>query len=248
MKKKKKPLSDHKKVGSKFKPPFSQLPGTWKEIRYDLDILPEIIWMGLLNDEYEYHRGTELVELMCTKADELHSPKHPTGFAFASSYNSADEAFKTKLIATLKEEKVLKAIQLALEPLVILYQDFPMAFLGLGRDTSDRRLCIEKVTNCVKRHLDRYDTPGLVIQANVVYVDVVTERLVYTSQVRPPDLNSILEKPGSVEADRAGSHVRMGVRMKYGNPDGGIPTHWQRSFWNQNLHLAPCQLRGRSNV
>ena len=42
-------LSGHKKVGSKFIPPFAQI-GQFSEISYINVVLPEIIWMGLVQD------------------------------------------------------------------------------------------------------------------------------------------------------------------------------------------------------
>ena len=52
-------LEGHKKVGSKFIPPMMQLPN-WTEISYINQILPEIIWMGLINDEFGYRDGIDL--------------------------------------------------------------------------------------------------------------------------------------------------------------------------------------------
>ena len=52
-------LSDHKKVEKRFIPPLLQL-GPLGEIKWIDCILPELLWIGLLNEYYDLSKGAEL--------------------------------------------------------------------------------------------------------------------------------------------------------------------------------------------
>ena len=44
---------------------------------------------------------------------------------------------------------------------------------------------------CIDNHIDKYETPSLVIQANVVYVKRSTSGLHIAQHIEVPDLNSL---------------------------------------------------------
>ena len=54
--KKKRVLEGHKKVGSRFITPMKQLPNM-KSISYVNQMMPELIWIGLINDSIGYVKG-----------------------------------------------------------------------------------------------------------------------------------------------------------------------------------------------
>jgi hypothetical protein len=51
-------LRDHKRVGKRFIPPMAQLNMT--EVSWVDSILPELVWLGLLNSMYGRVKGAEL--------------------------------------------------------------------------------------------------------------------------------------------------------------------------------------------
>lgn len=54
-------LDGHKKVGSTFIAPLNNLP-KMKSTSFVDQILPELIWIGLINDNIGYIRGARLIE------------------------------------------------------------------------------------------------------------------------------------------------------------------------------------------
>ena len=102
-KKDKKVLEDHKKVGSKFIPPLLQLKPGFSEISYINQVLPELIWMGLLNDSFGYKKGIELASKISKFAVELIGEENYLNFSLASNYNLLSQDLKVSLIKILEE-------------------------------------------------------------------------------------------------------------------------------------------------
>ena len=53
-------LGDHKRIGKRFIPPFLYQLGSLSEISWVNEIMPEILWIGLLIEHFGYQRGVEL--------------------------------------------------------------------------------------------------------------------------------------------------------------------------------------------
>jgi hypothetical protein len=165
--KKKKILDGHKKVGSKFIPPMLQLGIT--EISYVNQILPEIIWMGLINEKYGFRDGLDIVTKITELAFSLKETSHFVNFSLASSYNSLSEDRKRMLVEKLKATSYLDILQVSLAPIVILYCEFPLSFIGAPSHFEQADI-IQAMKTTVKNCLDKYDTPSLAIQTNVLYL------------------------------------------------------------------------------
>jgi hypothetical protein len=63
-------LLDHKQVGKKFIPPMLTI-GVFKEVRWIEIILPELLWIALLNDKYGLRMGAELSLAVAQSAIEV---------------------------------------------------------------------------------------------------------------------------------------------------------------------------------
>jgi hypothetical protein len=53
-------LGDHKRVGKRFIPPVIATLGELSEVAWIDDILPELLWLGILNDAYGLKGGVQL--------------------------------------------------------------------------------------------------------------------------------------------------------------------------------------------
>jgi len=239
MENKRKPLADHKRVGKKFIPPLKQL-NSFQEIRYDRDILPEIIWMGLINDMYGYREGVQLVTRFCKLVDAICGRQRIGNIAFVGDYTEVSAESTDQILEALKRDGLLTQLRSALAPLVVLYRGFPLSFIGVDTSNRSRSDLIRTIRGCVDTHLDRYKTPGLAIQANVLYVAGLTQRVLYGESMEVPDLNSLVEDPESDAANRAAASVCTGVLTMFATSEGLRVSEWARSFWNQNLRIDAC--------
>jgi len=245
--KKKKVLEGHKKVGSKFIPPMMQIT-PFSEISYINQILPEIIWMGLLSDKYGYRRAKELVFDICEKAFEIKDTDKHVNFTLASNFNHLSKDKKQELVNYLSERSTLHAYQEALMPLTKLYKDCPLSFLESRENTIDTEQLVSIMKECIDNHIDKYETPSLVIQANVVYVRRSTGGLHIAQHIEVPDLNSLIDAPESEEARKTEGFVRTSVMSEFMPMGEERDDTWAKSFWNQGYSLDKCDFSWESDV
>lgn len=235
-----KPLADHVRVGKKFIPPLKRLKGLL-EVRYDLDILPEIIWMGLVNDEFGIQQGTEIIARFCEIAYATCPDQGVQVYTFAGDYSCIGPECQARIVSELQKEGLLRPLSVALAPLAQLYDGFPLGFLMDDKCKASDKDLVSIMRVCVERHSDKYKTPSLVIQADVLYVQGLIGKLLFPKDMEVPDLNSLIERPNSDAAAKTAAFVRSGVLNMLATPDGLRKNDWGSRFWNQNLSIDACE-------
>ena len=232
-------LKNHKRIGKRFVPPLMQLD--IREASYINKLLPEIIWMGLIFDRIDYRAGINLCEKMTKLVHEIYASKKHVNFALCSSFSLLEDRQKEELISKIDDQKLLEPIQLYLAPLIVLYDNFPMSFLGVTKNKIEKEILIKRIKEGIKRYMDKYEKPGLVLQATTIYIRGITGGLFLNKDIEPPDLNSIIENPKSEPAKRAGAFVRSEVLMEIMSSGGEPLAKWPDSFWDQGLQVDACE-------
>jgi hypothetical protein len=247
---KKKPvLQGHKRKGSRYIPPMLQLPGEGiTEISYVDQILPQGLWMGLINEQLGYRNGIELNAAICQNACELRSTEQHVNFSLVSNFGLLTDEQKTALMEDLDRCGTLESYRTHLAPLIHCYDDFPLGFLGEPDDGPDRSELISTLKTSVQNHFDRYESPAMVLQANIVYVRGMNGGLFLPETMDAPDLNAIIEDPESEGGKRAGGFVRTSVMMEFMPVEGVSLDAWASSFWNTNYELDDCDFSWEENA
>jgi hypothetical protein len=237
----KKVLEDHKKVGSRFIPPMKQIPNM-NSTSYVNQMLPELIWIGLINDSIGYIRGARLIEKIFIAADEIWARDAQTNFAYASSYGMLDDDEERAFLDKLTPLNVLDDLKTYLAPLVLLYYDeFPMRFIGPPSAVISDEQLISKISTCVEKHIYKYETPGIVLNGSVLLSRLVTKKISFPAGMELPDINSVIDAPESAEAKRAAGFLRANALGEFGIL--GISDRWARYFWNRGYELSHCKLQ-----
>ena len=239
-------LAAHKKVGKKFIPPMLQLGG-FSEISYTQTILPETIWMGLLNDALGYMEGVELAATVAKIAHKAYGSEKFVNFAVCSSYSILHAEAKQEVLKQLDGLGKLTVLRKLLMPLLALYEQCPISFIGLRDEWSGgKNILVDRMKATVERHFWKHETPAMVIQANVIYVRGICGGLYYVGEVKPPDLEAIVKAPESDSGKRSASMVRASVLMDFGSGAGYVDTGWPVRFWNQGLLVDACDFGGEA--
>lgn len=232
-------LQDHKRVGKRFVPPFLQLPNL-KELNYVKLIFPHLAWMGLLNDRFGCKQGVGLsVELAKLAQSLLGSEKH-VNFALCGSYDALSHEAKSRMVRECDEKGWLKDIQRALAPITLQYDEFPMAFLGIGDLSVNPETLLQELKRTVASCLNKYETPGLVLQANLIVIQGATGGLYFSKDVKLPDIEAIIKSPDSEAAKHAAAFVRAGAMAMFQPEDLLSHEKWSKSFWNQGYKVDSC--------
>ncbi len=216
---------------------MKQLP--FKNISYIDDILPELIWIGLINDRVGHIQGSRIIERLFAAVNELTTNEQRSNYALISSFTKLSDIQKKELVNTLKKEHLLDFLRDTLAPLTLLYDNCPLSFLGPPEKIYTEGGLIEIIKRCVKTTGDRYNTPAVVLYGAMFLARLVTESNTIAPEVNLPDLNAVINSPGSEEAERAAGFLRARGLAEFGilRPSNS----WAKHFWNKNFEISACE-------
>lgn len=229
-------LAGHKQIGKRFVTPFNQLELV-KETRYVERIMPELLWMDMINDLHGYRRGIETTISLCSQVRDAIGASDFTNFTVASKFATVVEDERGRVLEALNGSEALRAVSKALSPLVRNYPGFPMAWLLPDGDDDDPEADLDRISASVKRIIDKYAYPASIIQANVLVFRVMSGTLHFAEHVPVPDFNALAEDPESEAGRRAAAQARMGAMMDIVRDEDDA---WPRAFWNDNYRLSKC--------
>lgn len=232
-------LDGHKRRGKRFVPPLMQLSQLDTSVSYVTHMLPELVWIGLLNREVGYIRSARLLERVFGILEQIINPHTELNFALSSAFGILGAEEKARLRDGLKDAHILELLQSCIAPLNVLYSDFPLSFLGNPRNVPSEDQLVSTVRECVEETIDKYRTPGIVLNASVVLYLYSRKRLLFTQDIEIPDFNSVVDAPDSEEAQRAAGMIRSIALMVFGQQE--IDRSWARHFWDRNAELSRCE-------
>lgn len=239
-------LRDHKKIGKKFVPPVLQLGIT--EVSYINLIFPEILWMGMLTRMMGYYEGIQAIEIIAKRAKEYAGEGPFMNFAIASSYSMLGGDEKVRLVDFLDEKELLQTFQNALAPLICLYEGFPMSFIGPPSELEAKESLITNMKSCISELIDRNQQPGVVMQANLMYILAITGGLIINESIKMPDFDKLVTDFGSDAARKAASAVRAFAIANPTFSDRKSGADWARSFWDQGYKIDKCDIKWGGDV
>jgi len=235
---KKKLLDGHKRVGKKFIPPMMQLPMS-TSISYVNDMLPELVWIGLLNDKVGYVPAARAIEKVFLAVEDIKDNEQHGNFALISSFNVLSDEQKISLNEKLAQEGVLELLQDSVAPLLLLYDNCPISFLGPPSTVYTNDQLVAAIKDGVGRVIDKYDTPGIVLNGAILISRLVTKKIHFSSEMDLPDFNSVIDSPDSDKAKHAAGFMRASALSEFGMLE--VDTTWAREFWNNNIKISSCE-------
>jgi len=238
-------LGDHKQVGKKFLPPFTAHLGAINEVSWVDDLLPELLWLGMLNQRHGLRVGASLGSAL-PKATDSVLGQHDKWLQLTSQYATVPVESWARIIEVLDPD-VLQTLRDTLRPLVALYPKCPLRLLWASippePDTSD----IQTMRSAVDSLLDRGGRPATLAQANAIYIMFVTDKLqVYKGSILEK-LESVVDYPRTDESRMVASGIRAAI-TGFSSQQGEASDDWTRYFWRRGLELSPCEFASRGGV
>lgn len=235
---KKKNLGGYKREGKRFIPPMKQLP-MMREQSYVNDMLPELIWLGLIHDRKGYRFGSRTLETIVEVSRTWPRNGKPLNYALQAAYTDLADTQKADLLEALSSASLIDDIRFALAPLVLLYDNFALSFVGPPSVAIPRETLVQRITDSVKKHLDKYEPPGIALNGAMLLTRLAAGTIKFSSHIEIPDFNSVFERPDSDEAKRAASFMRANAMGEFGMLE--LAPAWAKHFWNRGAELTPCQ-------
>jgi hypothetical protein len=236
-------LRGHKRVGKRFIPPMKQLPSL-KLTSYVNDILPELIWLGLINDRLGFIRGARFFEKIVTAATNVAGEPPYKNFALVSQLGALNATQKKSFLCELSKTDILEPLRDYVAPMILLYDDCPIEFIGSPNANYRKSDLIKVIRDCVGRHIDKYETPGIVLNGTILLARLVAGTI--SLQAEMPNFNAIVDDPASEEAKRAAAFMRANALAEFGMLE--IDNGWARNFWNKNFEICECEFSYEKDV
>ena len=231
-------LRDHKRKGKKFIPPLMQFP-TNIRTGYINNMLPELVWLGLLNEQYGYVSAARIMEKIFVNAKSVTDSTQHGNFALISTYKTLKENQKRLLAQKLQEDKVSVSLRNSIGSLTLLFDNCPLSFIGPPVHHYSETNLISNLSNCIGRVINKYETPGIVLNGSILLFRMATRTLRISSEVKAHNLNAVIDAPKSDEGKRAAAFIRAYTLGEFGMLN--VDSSWARHFWNRCAILSPCE-------
>ena len=235
-------LKDHRKIGKKFIPPIiDKLGSTFKETSWVKFSVPELIWIALLNYRCGYKEGADL-SLSLAKA-----VKEATGkiewYAPLSSFSPLTKKQRDKVVEILKREVKLDKLIVGLIPLICLYPQFPLSFIGKTKkpNKEEKEIYLSQMKGVLQNLYDKRSKEATFAQANAIYICFVLGKLQVTSNSSLANFPEIENYPNSEESKKIAASIRASINGFIGLDIAGNMTNWPDYFWNRGLKIDKCE-------
>lgn len=224
-------LGDHRRVGKRFVPPFVAMLGSLNPVKWIDDLLPEMLWLGMLNNDHGHRRGIQVAEELAKAADRATASEHRKAFAMTSAYSSIPSERWPEVIRLISAN-ALDELQQTLRPFVALYPRCP--FRGLWRgEPQPQGDDVSVMRRQVATLVNRGGRPAMLAQTNAIYIAIITEKLVINHGSMLSKIEAITSYPDTDESRMVGSAVRAATLMlgRHTEEERQEAADWTRYFW-----------------
>lgn len=210
------------------------------EVSYVQDLLPEILWIGLINDYLGFRNGISLTNTIIEIAHAINNNSCKISFAICSSYNLLNEQQKNDIVAKLTDLNLIKDLSDSLEPISGLYKGFPLNFICPHPTSTPKETLLERIKKTVIDLFDKYTLPSVAAQSMLTYSRITTGCLKIPNTMKIPDFNAIFEDFNSEEAKWAAGFIRSSAITELSPELNEGIGEWSKTFWNQGLVVDSC--------
>lgn len=246
--KNKKVLSDHQQKGKIFTPPLiTALSDRLHFTKWTDDLLPNLVWMGLLFDKLGERKAINVFESFIEIVKDILGEQDKKILIFIPEYYSLNDEQIEKIKESLAVKNVLNELQESLYPLISLYSQCPLKFLYNENDLEKHKTDVDKSLSAMKRVvkniLDRKSKEAMLVQTTAVYIMGLTGRLKFAEGQAPGDIETIFDYPKTDESKKVAASIRatLGtVRALYDNQEA---INWSTYFWNHGYEISVCEIQ-----
>lgn len=239
---KKRVLSDHKRDRKKLIAPFNYMLGGIQDVSYIDAIMPEIVWLTLLHEEFGVREGAEVARLLSKVTMDSAPREKKAFFGHLSAYASLSDDEEKAVVARLGSNGILERLWRALLPLPAFYPECPMAFLfpdGVPGHL-DRDRALGDLKRLLGEMYDRTSTTAVFALGTFTYLAFLGDALKVDPSVSLAKFPEIQNYPNTDLSKRIASGVRTFAYSYFGMVAKEEPSPWPTYFWNRGLELEKC--------
>jgi hypothetical protein len=239
----KKIFEDYKKEGKRLRPPLTTI-GNFVDLSWVDYIIPDVIWITLLNDKFGIKIGTELVKEFIVISTKHESSKF-RNFALISSFETLPTQNKTEILNDLKIKGILNLLLDGLSDFLEMYPKCPLNFIRpnvFSPKVDDVRF-LKRYKEILWELIDKRSKKSTFTIANVVYSMFVLDRLKIVKDSPLTQFPKIQEYPDTEISRMIASSLRASINVFYNiemfDKDN---SSWAKEFWNRGIEIEECKL------
>lgn len=241
---KKQVLANHKRIGKRFMPPFLTALGPLQEVGWLDYSLPELLWLGVLNERCGLEKGADLAVSVAKAAEKVYGGEIKKWFAPVSIYDLLRPEQKIDVFNDLKRSSKLEPIKHALSSFISLYPKCPLNFLFESPLPPIDNFSAELKTfkDLLSKLYDKTTIEATFMQANAIYIAFVTDKLKAFEGISFAEFPEIEKYPHTEKSQRIARSICATVNGFIGI-ERNKTSEWPKYFWNRCLELEPCDFQ-----
>lgn len=245
----KKVLQDHKRHGKTFIPPFRYMLGPLREISWVRTMLPELLWIALIQDYHGLHEGVALITTFTRIARECSSSEKKNIFATVSALGEITKGEKSCLQSELAASGDLFEIQKALLPLITLYPKCPLGFLYSVKPSSsgEEKQNLERLKNLVGGMYNKTSRDTMMVQATATWLAFDSGVLKVFEGLALANFPEIEKYPYTELSEKVAASICSSIYMFFTEPHYPESSNWPKYFWNRGLEVDKCYFEESSS-
>lgn len=233
-------LQDHKQEGKQFVPPYLYKIGPISEISWTNQMVPELIWIGLIIKNKGFTRGVEISQKISNAAVTAHKIEKIKHFSWLSTYQFLSKNEIKIFIDELKTAHVLDLTRECLDPLLSLYPKSPLSFLEY-KSINAYGKNIELIKTVLEEIYDRRGVFATRVQSTAIYLAFLSGFLKVSEKSSLADFPEIENFPHTEKSKKIASSIRASLNTIYGVFRDEQDSSWPTIFWNRGLELEQCK-------
>ena len=233
-------LSDHKKVGKRFIPPLNTI-GIVHDVNWLKDIVPEIIWIALINDKLGWRGACHTIADMCRITAEINDKNN---YAFISSYSKLNHDELREINNRLQYSDLLSKLDYSLFNFIEFYPECPLNFIYksyIPKETVDVRFLLN-YKKVLGKIYDKRSRESTFLLTSVIYSMLSTKKLNITKDSSLANLEEVTDYPNSDISQQIASSLRASINVFFNDNIYEKNSDWIKYFWNKGISLEPCKI------
>ncbi|HKU07843.1 MAG TPA: hypothetical protein VJR30_17360 [Bradyrhizobium sp.] len=232
-------LGDHKRVKSKLVTPFNELFGPMHEVSWINMMIPELLWIALVQQTWGPKRGVEIITAFTRDVRASDPTRDRTIWAAAGKFTQLPEGTLAQIV---EGRPYRDDLCVPLAPLHEHYPDHPMRELSTTTALAQGSEDLETIKELVGELFDRAATTAVMAQATATWLAFDADRLKVSAGLTLADFPRIEDYPDTEQSQRIAASIRATLNQMFGETDMmGSGTDWPVAFWNRGLALEPCE-------
>ena len=239
---KKKVLQDHKRQGKTFIPPFTHTLGPLHEVSWIKTMIPELLWIALIQDYYHYHEGVKLITSLSRIVHKCSPSEKKHVFASISSLGQLTIDEQSCLQSDLAASGDLLKIQKALMPLISFYPECPLHFLFSSENklSGNEKKKLEQLKSLVGGMYDKSSKDTMMVQATAIWLAFDSGALKVAKGLALASFPEIEKYPNTELSRKVAASIRASMHIFFTEPNYPTSSKWPSYFWNRGLEIDQC--------